>query len=633
MDRKARIRERVHSSYKSLESKIRVDNPNAKLVYPNQEEAAWKIVELFHEGKMAVTLLALPQVGKTGVMLEVAYSMATSNNDSILVKPENIYIISGMNDIDWQKQTKENFPDALNEKVFTRSEFNNIHTLDSLENALIIIDECHIAAEARQQMAKKLKKAGLDNPETLCEKNVRILQVSATPAHVLFNSERFWDHIHSVVRLGASEKYVGFQKLLDAERIMDTHNDNVDNIAEIEQLIKQEYMRPKYHVFRLGRKKAEAAAFHSMIERNSGLGWISKPHNCECREDTDLMFDTPPVQHTFLVIKGFWRAGKRLNDKHLGILYEAPSGTPDVNVVAQSLAGRACGNDKQTPGNGSPIIYCHKKSLENYLNWFNGDGSFDNIEYHSRHLINHDGNLTVRSAYPGEGIKQRVHDATCHPTPFSTIEDVRNFLGDYFEKPVKIDDFYKVDGYELSTRLTSYYKKTKDELVASDRLTIEKYNSISPGMNISASGNGQKYMVYPVYMTEESTDVQYFVRYLDVIYTISELTFDTKEEAKKWCNMNLDYGSSYYNTYDASGNVGTTHIKYRGKPRPLLAEGEARTSTLINIGANDAGRIMPVTDLAWGVADSARTMPVTTPSIKYIVIFKKKFLKRIPETH
>ena len=632
MDRKARIRERVHSSYKSLESKIRVDNPNAKLVYPNQEEAAWKIVELFHEGKMAVTLLALPQVGKTGVMLEVAYSMATSNNDSILVKPENIYIISGMNDIDWQKQTKENFPDALNEKVFTRSEFNNIHTLDSLENALIIIDECHIAAEARQQMSKKLKKAGLDNPETLCEKNVRILQVSATPAHVLFNSERVWDHIHSVVRLAASEKYVGFQKLLDAERIMDTHDDNVDNIAEIEDLIKQEYMRPKYHVFRLGRKKAEVAAFQSMIERNSGLGWISKLHNCECREDTDLMFDTPPVQHTFLVIKGFWRAGKRLNDKHLGILYEAPSGTPDVNVVAQSLAGRACGNDKQTPGKGSPIIYCHKESLENYLNWFNGDGSFDNIEYHSRHLKSDGaGNLAVRSAYPGEGIKQRVHDATSHPEPFSTIEDVRNFLGDYFEKPVKIDDFYKVDGYELSTRLTSYYKKTKDELVGSDRLTIEKYNSISPGACLNVGDH--KYMVYPVYMSETSRDVQYFVRYLDVVYTISELTFDTKEEAKKWCNTNLDYGSTFYNTYDASGNVGTTHIKYRGKLRPLLAEGEARTSTLINIGANTDARIMPVTDLAWGVADSARIMPVTTPTIKYIVIFKKKFLKRIPETH
>lgn len=634
MDRKARIRERVHSSYKALESKVRVDNPHAKLVYPNQEEAAWKIVQLFHAGKMAVTLLALPQVGKTGVMLEVAYSMATTNNDSILVKPENIYIISGMNDVDWKIQTKESFPDALNEKVFTRSDFNNIHTLDSLENALIIIDECHIAAEARQQMSKKLKKAGLDNPETLCEKNVRILQVSATPAHVLFNAERVWDEIHSVIRLEASDKYVGFRKLLDAERIMDTHDELVDNITEIEQLIKQEYMRPKYHVFRLSRKKAEVAAFRSMIERNTGLGWISKDHNCECREDTDLMFDTPPVQHTFLVIKGFWRAGKRLNDKHLGILYEGPSGTPDVNVVAQSLAGRACGNDKQTPGNGSPIIYCHKESLENYLVWFNGDGSFDNVEYHSRHLKSDGGgNLTVRSAYPGEGLKQRVYDATSHPTPFSTMDEVRSFLSDYFEKPINIEEFYKIDGYELSTRLTSYYKKSKNELVASDRLTIEKYNSISPGMNISSSGNGQRYMVYPVYMTEESTDVQYFVRYLDSVYSISELRFDTKEEAKKWCNENLDYGSSYYNTYDASGNAGTTHIKYRGKLRPLLAEGEARTSTLINIGANDAGRIMPVTDLAWGVADSARIMPVTTPTIKYIVIFKNKFLKRIPEIH
>ena len=515
MDRKARNREKVHASYQALEADIRVDNPGAKLVYPNQDEAAWEIIENFHDGVMAVTLLALPQVGKTGVMLAVAYAMTTSNNDSLFINSQNVYIISGMNDLDWQTQTKKSLPAALNEKVFTRSDFNKLTNLDSLENALIIIDECHIAAEARQQMSKKLRGAGLDNPEVLRDKNVRILQVSATPAHVLFNSERVWEEDHAIVRLQASPKYIGFEKLLAADRIMDTHESGVDNILEIEGLIKQEYPKPKYHVFRLGRK--EHAVFNEMVKRNPT--WIAKDHNCHDREDTDLLFDTPPVQHTFLLIKGFWRAGKRLNDKHIGIMYEGPANTPDVNVVAQSLAGRACGNDKQIPGKETPIIYCHKKSLQDYITWFNGNGSF-NTYYQSRHLkTDGDGNIFVKPSYQGEGFRQRLYD-----------------------------------------------------------------------------------------------------------YEISEGTFDTVEQAKVWVSENLTYGCSEDHLRDSNGKLGgTTHFQYRGKARAIRPEAETRGSSDLGYGVASAARLMPV-DNGQGANTSARIMPVTTPTLKYIVIYKKDFL-------
>ena len=210
MDRKARTREYVHHSFQALESDIKVENPDAKLVFDNQKEAGFEIFENFYDGIMAVTLLALPQVGKTGVMLYISYLMTTTLLDELFINPKNVYIISGMNDIDWQKQTKASFPFALNEHVYTRSDFNKIQTLNSLENALIIIDECHIAIEERQQLSKKLALAGLNNPESLREKNVRILQVSATPAHALFNADRVWGNDHAVVRLIPSPKYIGF---------------------------------------------------------------------------------------------------------------------------------------------------------------------------------------------------------------------------------------------------------------------------------------------------------------------------------------------------------------------------------------------------------------------------------------
>jgi hypothetical protein len=456
--------------------------------------------------------------------------MTTTLADEMAINPKNVYIISGMNDIDWQKQTKASFPVALNEHVYTRSEFKKISTLNSLENALIIIDECHIAAEERQQLSTKLAQAGLNNPESLHEKNVHILQVSATPAHTLFNADRIWGEDHAIVRLTPSPTYIGFEQLLAADRIMDTSEmTSAQLFTEIKNQIKLVYKTPKYHIFRLGR--GDKSAFYSMVSGNS---WIVKSHNSQSREDTDLLFETPPLQHTFIVIKGFWRAGKRLNDQNIGIMYEGPSNIPDANVVTQSLAGRACGNDKQTPGDDSPMIYCHRNSIVDYVNWAKGDGSFENKNYQSRHLrVDEKGNVAVRSSFHGASFSIRISD-----------------------------------------------------------------------------------------------------------YEISIDTFDTKADAKAWCTKHLSYPSTFYDTFEKDGEL---HIRYRGEDRKILSEEEARGSTLINIGANSAARIMPVKqDLGWGVKSAARIMPVdigqgantaarimpvTTPNLRYIVIYKKDKLK------
>jgi hypothetical protein len=114
-------------------------------------------------------------------------------------------------------------------------------------------------------------------------------------------------------------------------------------------------------------------------------------------------------------------------------------------------------------------------------------------------------------------------------------------------------------------------------------------------------------------------------------------TFQTSELAAAWCERNLTYGKSVYGLYDAEGNAGNTHIKYRGKLRPILTEIELR-STMHVTGANLSARIMPIdvqwgisrdahimpVDVQWGVADSARIMPVNDETtIAWIVIFKK----------
>jgi hypothetical protein len=517
MDLNARIREMVHASWISLETKLRVKNPEAKLAYDNQKEAAQTIFECFRNDKIAVTLLALPQVGKTGVMAYLSYLMTTTIDDDLIIRPENVYIISGMNEVEWREQTKNSFPDAF-VNVYTRSQFNKITTLNSLENALIIIDECHIAAEEQQQLSRTLEGSGLNTPEYLKAKNVRILQVSATPAHTLFHAERVWGDDHCKVQLQASPKYIGFKNFLEAGKVVDTTASTTpkQRFESIESAIKK-YDSPKYHIMRL--KRGDKAEMDKMISTNK---WVLKTHTSTTRENTDLLFETRPLQHTLIQIKGFWRAGKRLDDKYIGVMYEGPSDQPDLNVIAQSLAGRACGNDKQFPCEQSPLIYCDKKSLEDYIIWYEGTGSFDGINYQSRHLrADTSGNKDVRSSYPGGAFKQKIND-----------------------------------------------------------------------------------------------------------YAVSEPTFDTVDEARKWCSENLTYSSSEYHLRDKNGELGgTTHFMYRGKPRPIMDETEIRGNP-ISDGVNNGARIMPVkNDLGWGVASSARIMPVLNPLIKYIVIYAKAKLR------
>lgn len=140
-------------------------------------------------------------------------------------------------------------------------------------------------------------------------------------------------------------------------------------------------------------------------------------------------------------------------------------------------------------------------------------------------------------------------------------------------------------------------------------------------------------------------------------YGLSE-PFDDPKEAKKWCLKNLTYNCSEYKRHNnpctCTGSHGTcirensgpgeTYIKYRGELRPLYSEAEIRSSPehgrgntdarimpVLTIGTTDHARIMPVkTDIQWGIKDSARVMPATTPAkIVWIVIYKLEKLRKV----
>jgi hypothetical protein len=378
--------------------------------------------------------------------------------------------------------------------LYTRSDFSKITTLDSLENALIIIDECHIAAEDKQQLSKALEGCGLNTPEALDDRNVRILQVSATPAHTLFNAERVWGDDHATVRLQAGPRYIGFKQFLEAGRIIDTASTTPKERIERIQADIKKFDSPKYHVVRPSR--GDTALLTTMITEN---GWILKTHTSKSREDTDYLFDTRPSQHTIIIIKGFWRAGKRLDDKYLGAMYEGPSNIPDVNVIAQSLAGRACGNDKQIPSEQSPLIYCDKKSLQDYIKWHDGNGSFENIEYQSRHLkVDKEGNVTVRSTFHGGKFTARVSKYTIHSETFDTKESAKLWTTEKLSYSSTFYNTFEKDGFTFDVG-PSFFSMSYEfvELFKSIGEPIPfELNELNPLYTVNIAGQDRVYQIY-----------------------------------------------------------------------------------------------------------------------------------------
>jgi hypothetical protein len=402
-------RESLHHAYQAKVHEIKARKGGDKeMVYPNQQTAATEIIqELFDptNSKVAVTLIALPQVGKTGTFLEVAYKACTHPSDDCIIDPRNVFIITGMSDRDWQKQTEADMLEAFKRRVYHRGRLNtkdredNFYTaLSNTKNALIILDECHIGAEKEHQVSQMLRRLNLLSIDTLRERNVKILEVSATPGATLYDTEKWGSENHSIVMLYPSSKYVGFRQFLVEGRIHPSYDlTNEDELEKLVAFMKRTYPTPRWHIVRLPAKSRKNGEFEEKLHQICAReGWNIEKHSANDRVgDIDYHMGMQPRQHTILLIKEFWRAGKRLNDTYMGVVHEPKTVSMDTNVTAQGLVGRLCGNDKQS-GADSSHMFCDIDRIHEYLAWIDARGDWSKVrEYNSRCLTIKKGRVVV----------------------------------------------------------------------------------------------------------------------------------------------------------------------------------------------------------------------------------------------
>lgn len=442
-------RERIQMDYRHEEE--RLSEQNRRLVYDNQKETAFETINHYNEGKQLVLIVAQPGTGKTGVVLETLKQLTTHIDDRCCVETKNIHVISGMNDTDWRKQFQEKMLPSFRENIHHRSILNkHVDEIASITNGILITDECHIASNKNMTISKILNYAGLTNCDTVESRNVRLLDISATPESVAHDIKS-WGDKAAIVRLMPGPLYKGFQVMLDENRIREAplFND-YDVVKDWFKFFEDRYAKTtkKYFPVRVTNMDAKIYLRRACIEFN----WDIKDHNSNERiMDIDTMMGEIPKKHTIILIKEFWRASKRLVRNNVGGSYEQKPKKRNDSTAAQSNIGRFCDNyeyvgDELNP-DWRPVHYGDKTAIEEYVNWFNNGCDFNLSNYTCTRITSKDGNVIST-------------ESKLHHTNFSNLEpvEVPNANNANVSPPIEYERF---DTFE---QLSECYKAHKERL-------------------------------------------------------------------------------------------------------------------------------------------------------------------------
>lgn len=331
-----------------------------------------------------VHLAAEMQAGKTGVVSALLRLMF-ANATRIRITPDRVFVLTGMSDNAWTKQTRERVPSNVRTGVAHSGGFRKVVAAlrslaadNYLENVIIVFDESHIASLASNRPNQII----YNEVARLCPRgewetrNIRFLTISATdPAKSSICSEN--RHLSKVVRLLTSEAYQSVESLHNARRIRYNddfgHLDEPRAIAELQRAVAQ-FQNPLHHILRprQGKQEKLEELLKIAVPRCVIIPWDSSTQIIENEgdssttliEDINELLAIAPEVHTFILLKNMFYASKTMDDTHVGILWDRKGGKDDTNL--QSLLGRALGYDKST----RTIVYTSKETVENYLGFW-----------------------------------------------------------------------------------------------------------------------------------------------------------------------------------------------------------------------------------------------------------------------
>jgi hypothetical protein len=346
---------------------------DGKFITPYQFEIAKKIYKDFYDidcdKKILSLIVAETQMGKTGIIQALTYEFVKNDN----INPLNMFILTGLSSCEWVKQTKERFIDMIKPNIFHRNTIGKFaESLKTLNDMIIFLDEVHIATELKNEIGKTFLNCGLLSIKNLIERNIKIIQISATPDIALSELYKWDETNYNVSIIKSPDNYIGIKKLLDNNQIFHYKSlTDIKNVIEIKQTIQIKYGNNfKYHLLRVHTNTCETINNINKIFDDDNKFLVRNyfiDNEIDATEDlNDIYLDNKPNKHTIIIIKEKIRCSYTINKNNIGILYERKADTyQNETTIIQGFLGRACGYYDNN--NRNIIIYTNLDIVKTYI--------------------------------------------------------------------------------------------------------------------------------------------------------------------------------------------------------------------------------------------------------------------------
>lgn len=324
-------------------------------IFENQIIDANNIVAEFYDNQRhVISITKKTKVGMDGLMIEVAKLMTTHPDESFVINPANVRIITGMSNASWEKDMKEKSPNCFKDKIFHHGQLRNAD-LKKLQNALIIIDEIDTGDKEYQVLHNTLKIAGVLDVNHMKENNNRFMFASATMIKELYDLYR-WGELHYWYKMTIPEHYIGHIEFLEKGIISEFYSLSTQENAEkwIQEDIIDNYKTDyRVHLVRVNQKTLQPLQ-NACIDKGVNF----RNHTSAERlteEEIKELFKEPLTQHIVLGVKGFFRRANLIPNQwklRIGATHELYTKTVDNNVQIQGLPGRMTGYWREAIENG-----------------------------------------------------------------------------------------------------------------------------------------------------------------------------------------------------------------------------------------------------------------------------------------
>ena len=453
------------------------------ILYDTQIELGQKIMNTFNDRRNLFTLLILPpQYGKTGTAIATLLAYTKSND---ILPNKNIKYITGLSDLEWLNQNKTRFPNILKDNIIHRNGLIKfVKELGELKNALIFIDENHIATKKEQTIFNIFKNIGFFDTKYLYENDIKIVMTTATPNGCLIDLNEWNKLIPNSVSIliePLNDNYISPTKLLEEGNVFQYKNlnclkKNIKNTFQSYDDFKQ-YLKDNFNTYlntssfnNIKELKTDIdnqkGKFYNIIRIPTGISGyfteetfklIFKGDNynfivydglSDITDINDILINKP-YKPTIIFIKELLRCSKTIVKKHLGILYERKTDFVDDSIIIQGVLGRCCG-------------YEYNKHIKIYTN-INSITKYDSLlknKFTNFHQINWYSDTTRNIKKP------------------DTINDVNLYnKQSVLVKQPSIKQIYKVIVFKYQQEAIFYYKTNLENKLGKSSYQLKAKNS------------------------------------------------------------------------------------------------------------------------------------------------------------